>query len=360
MLACSGLSEECAAILGLRGYYRWFISNFADMAEPLVSLTGKDVPIVWRPACSTAFTGLRDALVRAPILSFPTEDGDYILDTDASNFGLGGVLSQIQDNVERVIAYYSRALRLSQRKYCTTKGEMLAAVSMCIQFRSYLRGAKIYTPNGSQVPSVATPVQGHGGHDGSVVTTLQQFQICIIYCVGREHGNADGLSRAPYSPCKQCTRPDCPTVDTTVELSDQPFDAESLGDSEDADLVPVQSGEDWVAQLDDDLSRPASQAGKLFRITALQLEDSTCVTVLEWIRSDTFPPWTEVKSLCPELRFLWHHRNNLSADTNGVIWSSNSHQLQLLIPKAGRQELFLAYHASLFGVIWAGPARWPG
>ena len=56
--------------------------------------------------------------------------------------------------------------------------------------------------------------------------------------------------------------------------------------------------------------------------------------------------------MCPELRFLWHHRNNLSADTNGVTWrkrSSNSHQLQLLIPKAGRQELFLAYHTSLFG-----------
>ena len=56
--------------------------------------------------------------------------------------------------------------------------------------------------------------------------------------------------------------------------------------------------------------------------------------------------------MCPELRFLWHHRNNLSADTNGVVWrkrSSDSYQLQLLVPKAGRQELFLAYHASLFG-----------
>ena len=56
-----------------------------------------------------------------------------------------------------------------------------------------------------------------------------------------------------------------------MELLDQLFDAESLGDSEDADLVPVQSGEDWVAQLDDYLSRPASQASELFRITALQL-----------------------------------------------------------------------------------------
>ena len=85
----------------------------------------------------------------------------------------------------------------------------------------------------------------------------------------------------------------------------------------DADLIPLQSGEDWVAQLDDDLSRPAPQSSEMFSITTLQLEDPTCVTLLEWVRSDTFHPWTEVKSLCPELRFLWHHKNNLSADTNG-------------------------------------------
>ena len=65
-----------------------------------------------------------------------------MLDTDASNFGLGGVLSQIKNGVECVIAYCSRALRPSQRKYCTTKREMLGVVSMCIQFRSYLRGAR--------------------------------------------------------------------------------------------------------------------------------------------------------------------------------------------------------------------------
>ena len=78
----------------------------------------------------------------APILAFPTETGLYVLDTDASNFGLGGVLSQIQNDQERVVAYCSRALRPSQRRYCTTKREMLAAVAMCIQFRSCLRGAR--------------------------------------------------------------------------------------------------------------------------------------------------------------------------------------------------------------------------
>ena len=120
--------------------------------------------------------------------------------------------------------------------------------------------------------------------------TLQQFQFSIVHRGGRDYSNADGLSMVPASPCGQCTRVDCPQVDTAVGVVDQPFDAESVGDSEDADLVPLQSGEDWVAQLDDDLSRPASQAGEVFRIAALQLEDTTCITLLEWIRSDVFPP----------------------------------------------------------------------
>ena len=107
-----------------------------------------------------------------------------------------------------------------------------------------------------------------------------------------------------------------------------------------------------MAQLDNDLSQPASQSGENFRITALQLQDSTCITLLTSIRSDVFPPWSEVKCLCPELRLLWHHRNNLSADVNGVIWrkrSSPGSELQLLVPKPSWEQLFLAYHASLFG-----------
>ena len=118
--------------LGFFGYYRQFIKNFADIATPMVALTGKDVPFVWDPVCSTAFYTLRDSLIHAPILAFPTETGQYILDTDASNFGLGGVLSQIQGDAERVVAYCSRALRPSQRRYCTTKREMGVFSSGCI------------------------------------------------------------------------------------------------------------------------------------------------------------------------------------------------------------------------------------
>ena len=100
--------------LGFVGYYRRFIPNVADIATPMVALTGKDVRFVWDMVCSTAFYALRNSLIHAPILAFPTETGQYMLDTDASNCGLGGVLSQIQGDVECVVAYCSRALRPSQ------------------------------------------------------------------------------------------------------------------------------------------------------------------------------------------------------------------------------------------------------
>ena len=212
--------------LGFVGYYRRFIPSFSDLAEPLVALTGKDVPFNWRPACAMAFAELLDAMVRAPILAFPTDSGDYVLDTDASNFGLGGVLSQIQNGVECVIAYCSRA---SQRKYCTTKRKMLAVVSMCIQFRSYLRGAKftLHTDHKSLV--WLHRFKDTEGMMARWLHTLHQFQFTIVHRAGRDHGNADGLSRAPTDPCRQCTRVDCPRVNTSVVVADQPFDDVSVG-----------------------------------------------------------------------------------------------------------------------------------
>ena len=75
------LPEECATVSGICGVLPAFIPKFADIATPLVHLTGKDVPFVWDASCSAAFRGLRASLMDAPILAFPTETGQYILDT---------------------------------------------------------------------------------------------------------------------------------------------------------------------------------------------------------------------------------------------------------------------------------------
>ena len=174
---------------------------------------------------------------------------------------------------------------------------------------------------------------------------LQQFQFSIVHRPGRNHGNAAGLSRVPSSPCRQCTRPDCPPVIEVSECADQPFDSESTGSSEDADLVPKHSGEDWITLLDDRrLSRVIHFAYPLHRMRIRSASHYQ-----SWISSGTFLAWAEVKGLCPELRWLWHHRNNLTVDDSGIIWRKRSPLLQLLVSKPGRKELFLSYHASLFG-----------
>ena len=105
-------------------------------------LTRKGASFVWTDRQQVAFEALKACLISAPILGFPTEDGRFLLDMDASLFAVGGVLNQIQGDLEVVITYASRSLRLSQRRYCTTRREMLAAVVMCAHFRSYLRGAQ--------------------------------------------------------------------------------------------------------------------------------------------------------------------------------------------------------------------------
>ena len=212
---------------------------------------------------------LRDSLIHAPILAFPTETGQYILDTDASNFGLGGVLSQIQGDVECVVAYCSRTLRPSQRRYCTTKRKMLADVAMCIQFRSYLCGAKFTLRMDHKSLVWLHRFKDTEGMMARWLHALQQFQVSIVHRPGRDQGNADGLSRVPSSPCRQCTRPDCPPAVEVTECTHQPFDSESTGSSEDADLIPIHSGEDWVALLDDDLSQPSAVTGDLHHIVVV-------------------------------------------------------------------------------------------
>ena len=81
---------------------------------------------------------LKQALSTLPILAVPRTDLLFILDTDASDYGIGAVLSQIQEGIERVIAYYSRDLPKAERNYSVTRGELLAVVDSVQNFHYYL------------------------------------------------------------------------------------------------------------------------------------------------------------------------------------------------------------------------------
>ena len=87
--------KQVRSFLGLISYYRKFIPNFSTLAKPLTNLTSLSVPFEWTQNCQEAFVKLKECLLTAPILGHPVDKGQYILDTDASDVGISGVLSQV-------------------------------------------------------------------------------------------------------------------------------------------------------------------------------------------------------------------------------------------------------------------------
>ena len=104
---------EVRQLLGMGSYYRKFIKDFAKLVRPLVELTKKGRQFFWSDECEKVFTELKGHFSSPDILAYPLDEGEYILDTDASDVAIGGVLSQVQNGTERVIAYGSRSLNKS-------------------------------------------------------------------------------------------------------------------------------------------------------------------------------------------------------------------------------------------------------
>ena len=130
------------AFLGTVGYYRQYVADYATIAKPLTTLTCKGNPWQWGLEAEQAFQKLKAGLLSAPILGYPDPKSQYILDTDASDVGVGAVLSQLQEGRERVVTYYSKTLSPSERNYCVTRKELLAVIKAVKHFRPYLDGQK--------------------------------------------------------------------------------------------------------------------------------------------------------------------------------------------------------------------------
>jgi len=130
------------ALLGLVGYYRQYIPDFAGIVQPLNRLTAKRVPWQWTPVKQQAFDHFKSCLLEAPILAYPDLAEEYILDTNASDHNVDAVLShlsQVQEGREVVVVYYSKSLSAAENTYCTTRKKFLAVIKAVKHFRPYRR-----------------------------------------------------------------------------------------------------------------------------------------------------------------------------------------------------------------------------
>lgn len=208
---------EVRSFLGTAGYYRKFIPNFSTIASPLSQLTRKNKRFKWDENCQKAFDELKLLLVSAPILAYPIADGKFVLDTDASDTGLGGVLSQIQNGEEKVIAYASVSLLNSQRKYCTTHKELLAIVTFLKHFRNYLFGQNFLLRTDHASLKWLKNFKNPEGMIARWISIVDMYDFEIEHRRGTLHLNADGLSRIPVK--RKCTREKCPDCDSPEHLA---------------------------------------------------------------------------------------------------------------------------------------------
>ena len=218
---------DVRSFLGFASYHRRFIKGFSDIARPLTELTQKGIDFVWEDRQEKAFLDLRVSLCTAPVLSHPRPNCDFILDTDASNFAVGGVLSQVVDGKEQVIAFASSALSHSQMNYCTTHRELLAVVSMTKRFRHYLLGRRFLLRTDHSSLRWLLNYRDVDGMLARWLVKLQEYDMLIEHRPGRLHGNADGLSR-----CHKCKNAECPgaynPADPADSASDSRFDVGSV------------------------------------------------------------------------------------------------------------------------------------
>ncbi len=197
--------KEVRSFLGLVGYYRNYIENCSTISKPLTELTSPKTPFLWTSECQQAFETLKQKLTEAPILRFPRGDGQFIVDTDASDTGLGIVLSQVQDEQEVVIAYASRTLSPAEQNYCCTRRELLAIVHGLKVFKSYLSGRYFLVRTDHSSLRYLHNFRSPEGQLARWLDWLQSFSFSIQHRPGSKNGHADALSRKG-DPCagKKC------------------------------------------------------------------------------------------------------------------------------------------------------------
>lgn len=215
--------KDVRSFLGLCSYYRKFVQGFSTIASPLHKLTEKKEEFRWTKECEVAFETLKKLLTITPVLAYPTANDNFVLDVDASNTGLGAVLSQTQNGEEKVISYYSKCFSKQERRYCVTRRELLGVVSSIKHFHNYLYGRHFLVRSDHGALRWLMNFKKPEAQMARWLETLATYDFEIQHRAGRIHCNADSLSRRPCvsENCSYCERAE---IRYSEEKTDKPQD----------------------------------------------------------------------------------------------------------------------------------------
>ena len=188
--------KELRSFIGLASYYRRFLRNFSQIASPLNRLLEKKVAYVWDKECEKAFTKVKYSLSNDIVVCFPDYTRPFVVAADASNVAIGAVISNVMDDgTERPIAYMSKTLNKTQRKWSTIEREAYAVIVALNEFNCYLWGRHFTLVTDHRPLTWLKTMPNPSPKFARWQMSLQQYDFDIVYKAGKTNRNADALSR---------------------------------------------------------------------------------------------------------------------------------------------------------------------
>ena len=353
-------AKQVKSFLGLSSYYRRFVQGYAKIARPLHKVCEKGSKFDWSEDCNNAFNQLKDALTSAPILGYPMPNAKFILDTDASHFSTGAVLSQVQGDREVVIAYYSKSLNQHEKSYCVTRKELLAVVHALKAFHHYLYGQPVLLRTDNAAVSWMRNLKQPTGQVARWLEVLGTYDLIVTHRPGLQHRNADALSRLP---CTKCAKQQSTNDEIELELDEnssfEPHKQIDNASTVDSTLPTTGDSNSHIARA---VTRNQNSSFSFFNNASVviphwspqdlrtqQLADSSINFIIQAKEASNIrPPWQEVASTNIATKVLWRMWDRLSLHDGCLFrtwYDDKEHSYhQLVVPVQRKQDVLHYMH----------------
>lgn len=176
-------------------YYRKFIKDFANIAQPLNRLTRKSVEFEWNNECENAFQTLRKKLLKPPILKYPDFELEFTITVDASKNACGAMLSQVYNEMDMPISYISRSFQKGELNKATIEKELLAIHFAITYYRPYVYGKKFIVKSDHKPLIFLYNMKNPSSKLVRIRLDLEEYEFDIIHIRGKDNVAADALSR---------------------------------------------------------------------------------------------------------------------------------------------------------------------
>ena len=319
--------KQVAAFLGLVGYYRKFIRNFAKIAKPLTMLTRMDVKFEWKEIYQNAFTKLKEAIIQACILQYPDTTKPYIVYMDTSNDACRGQLSQIHNRTEFPVAFLSHTFTDTQRRWSTPEQEAYGIYFTIKKWNYYLQGADIIVRNDHKLLAQFLNGKNENTKINRWGLELASYNITFEWISGARNKAVDCLSQLVKLPEKHQknqtgTKPTCINMVRAVTTRSRSRQPEIDEETKKSQPKETNSNNDTTRNDSPDNSRDTS-------IQEMQSTNPFCRCIMKRLLNKTAPEH-ELKTFFIHNGLLYRYASDHSKDF-----------CTLVIPKAWKYTILV-------------------